>query len=373
MKKQNVFKRTISIFVVLVMIVLMIPFSMLPTAAVWNGEADWAFAGGSGTESDPYIINTAEQLAYFAEYVNNGYGYSYEYFKLGADIYLNNASFALDLDSGLVNVRYYDYGYRTAYLGTGILGDASGSNTTFDTTASTAGTWYSSPSSTSTTTFSGTLNAWTPIGNNSNSFEGTFDGDGHTVYGLYIDTDQDQDYQGLFGYVENNATISNLGVESSYVRAGEYVGGVVGYVRAYGEGISSIVENCYHKGVINGYYEVGGIVGCCSATYDNYSTASVTVKNCYNTGTIYSYAGSAGGVVGKNNYNGTVEECYNMGTILGKDYIGGVVGFNDAFSTDSGTPTARNCYNTGTVKGFLLITLTVRISAVLWEEMKIAL
>ena len=302
---QKITTKVMAKLLSVVMIALMIPFFALPTAAVWNGEADWDFAGGSGTEADPYIIRTAEQLAFFAQSVNAGNSYEGQYIKLKADIELNDASFSLDLDSGLVNVRYYDYGYRTAYLGTGILGDASGSNTTFDTAASTAGTWYSSPNSTTTTTFSGTLNAWTPIGNSSDSFEGNFDGDGHTVYGLYIETDKDQECQGLFGYVENNATISNLGVENSYVRAGEYVGGVVGYVWSYSsEGAFSKIENCYHKGVINGYCDVGGVVGYCSAPNDNYSTASVTVKNCYNTGTVYSSGGVAGGVVGTGGASG---------------------------------------------------------------------
>ena len=312
-------------------------------SSTWDGSAAYDFASGLGTETNPYIIKTAEQLAYFAQSVNAGNTYEGQYIKLDADIELNDAVFFLDLDSGLVVVRYYGYSYITAYLGTGILGDASGSNTTFDTTASTAGAWYSSTTSTATTTYSGTLNTWKPIGSSSYPFAGNFDGDGHTVSGLYIETAED--YQGLFGSIKN-ATVANLGVVNSYIRANDYVGAVVGYCEAYdSNGGHSVIENCYSTSIVNGNYEVGGVVGRTRAMCDSYSgTPTVTVKNCYNIGTIYSKTGSAGGVVGKNEYNGLVEDCYNVGTIIGGYYVGGVVGRNSYAVVES-------CYNTGDVSG----------------------
>ncbi|MCD8100936.1 MAG: hypothetical protein LUE06_10295, partial [Oscillospiraceae bacterium] len=69
--------------------------------------------------------------------------------------------------------------------------------------------------------------AWTPIGNQAAStslyYSGTFDGDGHTVEGLYINTTSD--YQGLFGFVYDG-TVQNVTVSGS-VTGNNYVGGVV--------------------------------------------------------------------------------------------------------------------------------------------------
>ena len=46
---------------------------------VWGGESDIAekFAGGTGTESDPYQISNGAQLAYLAQQVNAGTNYSW--------------------------------------------------------------------------------------------------------------------------------------------------------------------------------------------------------------------------------------------------------------------------------------------------------
>ena len=318
--------------------------SYAKTSAVWNGEATWDFARGSGTKTDPFIIETAEQLAYFAQSVNDGYSFKGEYIKLEADILLNDEAYIFDADTGLVMVLQ---DWNIYYLGTGILGD-SGGNTTFDATASIKGAWYLYDYSTQTTTCPDNINVWTPIGTGSRAFKGIFDGNGHTIYGLYINNDSN--YQGLFGYIEN-ATIKNVGISDSYINGNQEVGAVVGYARAYGPSDATIIENCHNEGIVVGKYEVGGIVGNSYAMTDSYSKSYFLAKNCYNDGIIYSSSGSVGGIVGKNEYNGLIEDCYNSGYILGKDYIGGVVGFNDAFSLDKGTPTTKNCYNRGEVKG----------------------
>ena len=70
-------------------------------------------------------------------------------------------------------------------------------------------------------------NPWTPIGNSINQYIGTFDGNGHTISGLYIDSNADG--QGLFGYVSGSGTVQNLSVSGSVsVSGNRYVGGVVG-------------------------------------------------------------------------------------------------------------------------------------------------
>ena len=166
---------------------------------------------------------------------------------------------------------------------------------------------------------------WYPIGTNSNKYTGNFNGDGHTISGLYIDSSAN--YQGLFGYV--SGTVQNLTVSGS-VSGNNYVGGVVGYN-------GGTVENCYNTGTVTGNNFVGGIVG------DNYPGASV--KNCYNTGSVSgnSNISNVGGVVGYN--SASVTNCYNTGEVSGNNHVGGVVGWN----ISSGNVT--NCYNTGAVSG----------------------
>ena len=158
---------------------------------------------------------------------------------------------------------------------------------------------------------------WYPIGTNSNKYTGTFDGNGHTISGLYIDSDDD--YQGLFGYV--SGTVKDLSVSGS-VKGNDYVGGVVGWN-------DGSVINCAFSGSVSGSDHVGGVVG------DN----GGTVENCYNTGSV-SGVSPVGGVVGQN--SGSVKNCYNIGEVSG-NYVGGVVGYNDG--------NVENCYNTGKVTG----------------------
>ena len=139
-------------------------------------------------------------------------------------------------------------------------------------------------------------NPWTPIGTSiNNPYEGNFNGDGHTISGLYIAGDDDD--QGLFGYV--SGTVQNLSVSGS-IAGDKHVGGVVGLN-------SGIVENCYNIGKVSGTGSVGGVVGW---------NDSGTVKNCYNTGAVNSSGSSVGGVVGRSN-RGNVINCYNTGAVSG--------------------------------------------------------
>ena len=167
-------------------------------------------------------------------------------------------------------------------------------------------------------------NQWTPIGTSiSNSYTGTFDGNGKTISGLYINNST-ADYKGLFGFVGSEGTVQNLTVDGT-VSGSNSVGGVVGY------NSSGTVTNCAFSGSVSGRYYVGGVVGRNSGTYGS-------VTNCYNTGEVT--GSTSGGVVGYNQ-SGTVENCYNTGKVSGNRYVGGVVGSNSG--------TVENCYTTGTV------------------------
>ncbi len=165
--------------------------------------------------------------------------------------------------------------------------------------------------------------AWTPIGNNSNRYTGTFDGNNKTVSGLYFNN-TDTKYVGLFGYIGENGTVKNTGVINSYFNGLWFVGGVVG--ANYGT-----ITNCYNSGEVSGVYFTGGIVG----------QNCGTITSCYNTGIIEGFE-FIGGVVGSN--NGTITNCYNIGEVSGSYEVGGVVGKNSE-------GIISNCYNTGEVSG----------------------
>ena len=166
--------------------------------------------------------------------------------------------------------------------------------------------------------------SWYPIGtSSSNPYSGTFDGNGHTISGLYIDSDDND--QGLFGYVSGSGKIENLSVSGSVsVSGSDHVGGVVGL------NLGTVI-NCAFSGSVSGSDHVGGVVG-----YNNSS-----VENCYNTGSVNGGNSSVGGVVGYN--GGSVTNSYNTGAVSGGEDVGGVVGYNISSVT--------NCYNTGSVKG----------------------
>ena len=231
-----------------------------------SGNYDTTFAGGSGTESDPYLISTARQLAGVAYYVNS-FGdegeHTYAYYRQTADIDLS------------------------AY-------------------------W------------------WDAIG--TNYFRGHYDGDGHTVSGVF--TESTRVNIGLFSFT-NGAEISNVGVINSHIQGNSYVGGVVGY--AY----TTKITNCYNTGLVTGGSGAGGIVG-----YNENST----ITNSYNTGTVSGY-GSIGGVVGQNDFSSIINNSYNTGAVkfrtsaVSLQNLGGVVGANTNSSTVS------NSYNSGVVEG----------------------
>jgi len=155
-------------------------------------------------------------------------------------------------------------------------------------------------------------NTWTAIGNDTYQFSGTFDGQGHTVSGVYINIIASS--QGFFG--RSSGIIKNVGVVNSYIRGNTAVGGVVGLNNG------GTVTNCYNTGILNATsYRVGGVVG--------YNFSSAITTNCYNTGAVTGISNYVGGVVGSNK-QGTILNCYNTGTVSGVSYVGGVVGTNDA-------------------------------------------
>ena len=214
----------------------------------WDGTTAKNFACGAGTKLSPYIILTAEQLAYLSFVVNSSdKDYKGKYFKLGADIKLNKGG-VIDENGALV-------------------GDST------------------------------KLHKWTPIGNSSVAFDGSFDGDDHTVSGMFINTTSS--HNGVFG--QSSGTVENLTVENSWVYGGKFTAGVVG--RSTGS-----VENIENKASIESQDPcVGGVIG--ESYYNKYPVNSI-IKNVVN----------KGAVTGKNNVGG-VAGCVTYVTVNGAENL----------------------------------------------------
>lgn len=128
-------------------------------------------------------------------------------------------------------------------------------------------------------------------------FQGAFDGQGHTVSGLTVY--HDGSVQGLFRYIGEGGTVSNLHVIGtvSPEGSGVSVGGIAGENRG-------LITNCTFSGVVRGSSTVGGIAG------NNEETG--VIAGCRITGIVRGDH-YAGGIAGKN--SGTIENCVNKGNI----------------------------------------------------------
>ncbi|MFZ7101504.1 MAG: GLUG motif-containing protein [Peptococcaceae bacterium] len=162
---------------------------------------------------------------------------------------------------------------------------------------------------------------WTPIGNETNCFNGTFDGGGHKVTNLTIQR-IDTDYQGLFGCIGGGGTIKKLGVVDASITGTQHIGGVVGKVHG------GTVQNCYSSGRISMDYFSSQYVGGVAGSVEE----GGAIENCYSTSAV---GGTriVGGVVGFLGGSGTVQNCYSTGSIGSGDsgssrqHSGGVVGY----------------------------------------------
>ena len=169
----------------------------VPEKEIWDGTYANSYAGGTGTADDPYLIATAEQLARMIGYdVNTNYtsnitnGSTNKYYKLTADIYLNDVS---------------------------------------------ADNWYEESG----------LNEW--YGTANSRFCGSFDGGGYTVYGLY-GSGTESSFGGLFPRIDAwdaDRTIENLRISRAYLAAEtDYTGAIAGYVNS-GNMKNVYFKNCY--------------------------------------------------------------------------------------------------------------------------------
>lgn len=292
-------KRWISLALSVVLLFLLVPagaFAASAPADTWDNHVAWGIENGSGTEEDPYQISTPEELALLAKDINSARSdrhYSGAYFKLTAD---------LDLSA-----------YR-----------------------------------------------WIPIGNGQGyssfqSFQGIFDGDGHTITGLYVDETEDCRVAGLFGHLNGGhytVEIKNLTVSGAQIitwnTSADYNNNpsMSGILAADATGSNVRIENCHVSGTVTGVAYAGGMTGySLYATYENCS-ADVTVvgyaqtggfvgvahdssfRDCSVTGTVKSLGWTTGGFVGHTRSNTEVSHCLSSCKVSGDDWnTGGFVGY----------------------------------------------
>ena len=174
-----------------------------------------------------------------------------------------------------------------------------------------------------------TVNEWVPIGTADSPFYGDFDGNGFTISGLYVDSENVG--IGLFGYVVYPETetapedvspeytvgtktygIRNVALINSNINGRQNVGGIVGY--AYNAGLI----DCSYSGTVNGTENsIGGIVG--------YANGSTVVSQAHTSGSVTGHQ-RVGGIVGYCGGNSVVTKCYGDMAVTGYWNVGGIVG-----------------------------------------------
>jgi hypothetical protein len=231
------------------------------------------FAGGSGTEADPYLIQTAAQLDSVRYFLTSS-------FRQIADIDLGIAPYNTNL------------GWQP-------IGS------------------YLSPAE-------------------DHRFTGSYDGDNHTISSLFINKPSTE-YQGLFGYAENatirNIHLYNINIRGAYYSGGligysvtnnlyncstsgiiissfQSIGGLIGYV------FWSVINSCYSSVYVYASSYAGGLVG--------EQTGLSTYLRCFTTGNVYGSSHS-GGLIGVAQYV-EVSNCFATGDITGSYVIGGLIG-----------------------------------------------
>ncbi len=163
---------------------------------------------------------------------------------------------------------------------------------------------------------------------------GEFDGNGHKILNLTLDSDSVSQV-GLFGYVASGAAVTQLGIEHVNVTGIDLVGGLAG-------ANDGTVTNSYVTGSVAGDDYVGGLIGC------NWKG---TVSNSYSTGSVLG-KWNVGGLVGIN--EGTLTNCYSSSSITGWYSVGGLAGVNAG--------TAINSYSNGSVTAWYSVGSLVGIN-----------
>ena len=310
MKKNKIRNRHKIIILAMVAVLLIGVNSILCKNSVASA-ADVTFAGGSGTEADPYIIETVAQL----DAVRNKPSASY---KLNADIEFIEADFA---ESG----AFYNNGkgWVPIYNFKGIF-DGNGHvirNIVINSADNNAGI-FGECSIDSKISNLGIENGNIMSSGYAGGIAGVASGGviencyySGTISGVYAG--------GILGEISGDVIVRNC-YNVGHVTSSSAGGGIVGFAS------EGVIENCYSSGTIYGA-DVGGILG--------ENGGNIIVKDCYNAGYVTNYQSSAGGgIVGSiEKEGGAILNCYNIGRIRNTSYSGEIVGRNTKGSI-------TNCY-----------------------------
>lgn len=293
------------------------------------------FAGGTGTQENPYIITNGKELKYFQNEVAKGNTYAGKYIKQTQNIYLNNTE------------EYEKWNEKEP------------------------------------------TNKWIPIGDEKSGFSGTYDGGNNKIEGIYV-KEGSKEKQGLFGYIYN-ANIKNIVIEKGYIEGGNYTGGIVGHAQNssidnsknknvtvkganYVGGISGSfyvgamngekeLKNCINEGNIEGAVYVGGVVGECSTNTlpgqdKNDPSSKIKMYNINNKGKVTGkeqIGGIAGSLRGYRGYT-YLYNSSNSGDVLGEKYLGGCAGnfySSDGYGGMQGNLYVGNFYNVGNIQSVI--------------------
>ena len=265
---------------------------------------------GKGTEAEPFVLKTADHLAWFRDFVNEG----------NMEACAKIADDVKEIDMSTV-CHKADTEKQVTEL------------------------------------------SWIPIGTSyTNRYQGTFDGNGKTISNLYI-INAASEHLGFFGYAEKgsikNITFDNAKVKSTVdlctgilagfeelciieniktlancsVEGKDHVGGIAG--RASGD-----IGNCENHAMVNGANFVGGIVG-------DYRESGKSIISCANYGVLTGTENSVGGIAGHFG-SGTIQNCANYGDITGADIVGNLIGdgyicnLNNVLGTGNVTATSAD-------------------------------
>ena len=272
---------------------------------------------GKGTEAEPFLLKTAEHLAWFRDCVNEG--------NINACAKIADDVKEIDMSS--------------------VCHEANDEKQVAEL-------------------------SWTPIGNFDNMYQGRFDGNGKTISNLYINATSD--YAGFFGFA-GNGSIKNITFDNAKVKSTAGCTGILAGYEEYcyieniktlancsvegkdkvgglaGSAIDNII-NCENHAMVKGTSYVGGVVG-------SHEGANISITSCANYGVVTGSAEGVGGMVGYFG-SGTIQNSANYGNVTGTIYVGNLIGnankcnLNNVLGTGNVTATSYTDY-AGLLVGFI--------------------
>ena len=281
MKKKQVQKSNRLVTMLLLVIAILMPYG-----GAW-AQTPSRPSSGDGKVDNPFLISTAAELAWFRDYVNEKYENVKASAKLTADIDLSGFCHAADASKNIGNKN------------------------------------------------------WVPIGNSTNKYQGTFDGNNKTITNLYINASQLN--VGLFGCTyegtiknltfeyanvtnTNNyvgvlvgkafwgSTLQNIKISNTcQIKGGNYTGGIAGY-------LDGNAYNCVNCATVQGIKYIGGLCG-----FYSISRTGNSMTACANYGNVTASSLGVGGLVGYFD-SGTIQDCANYGGVKGTERVAGMAG-----------------------------------------------